>query len=113
MTAPEFGGTFFDVARCDGAKMYWGARGVIRYSKWSGERTLECYPDRQGFTADDTTDKPAFVNFINEELFPLLERKVKQYSTERIKLTSKDGRFRAIAEDRNSGGYLYIGAWAV
>lgn len=112
MTSPEFGGTFFDVARADGAKMYWGARGVIRYSRYDNERTLEVYPDRQGFTADDTTDKPAFVDFINDELFPFLEKKVKQYSTERIKLESADGRFRALAEDRNSGGYLYIGAWA-
>ena len=113
MKAPEFGGVFFNLAQCDGAKMYWGARGAIRYNSRTKKRDLEIYPDRQGFTADDTTDKPAFVRFINEELIPLLERKVKQYSTERIKLTSEDGRFRAIAEDRNSGGYLYVGAWAV
>ncbi len=113
MTAPEFGGTFFDVARCMGAKMYWGARGVIRYNSYYKTRALEIYPDRQGFTADDPTDKPAFVDFINNELIPHLEEKVKLYATRQIKLTSADGRFHAIAEDRNSGGYLYVGAWAV
>lgn len=113
MTAPEFGGTFFDVARCMGAKMYWGARGAIRYDRYAKKRTLEIYPDRQGFTADDTTDKPAFVDFINNELIPTLEEKVRLYSTQRIKLESADGKFKALAEDRNSGGYLYVGAWAV
>lgn len=113
MVCPEFGGTFFDVARCDGAKMYWGARGAIRYNRYSKTRELEIYPDRQGFTADDTADKPAFIDFLNNELIPLLETKVKQYSTERIKLESADGKFKALAEDRSSGGYLYVGAWAV
>lgn len=101
------------MARCDGAKMYWGARGVIRYSNYTKKRDLEIYPDRQGFTADDTTDKPAFVDFINNELIPHLEKNVRLYSTERIKLESADGKFKALAEDRNSGGYLYVGAWAV
>lgn len=113
MTAPVFGGTFFDVAQAMGAKMYWGARGAIRYNSYTKKRDLEIYPDRQSFTADDTTDKPAFVDFINEELIPHLEEKVRLCSTGRIKLESADGRFKALAEDRNSGGYLYVGAWAV
>lgn len=113
MTAPVFGGTFFNVAQSMGAKMYWGARGAIRYDHYTKKRTLEIYPDRQGFTADDTTDKPAFVDFINNELIPHLEKKVKQCATERIKLENADGKFKALAEDRNSGGYLYVGAWAV
>ena len=53
------------------------------------------------------------MDFINNELIPHLEEKVRMYSTERIKLESADGKFKALAEDRNSGGYLYIGAWAV
>lgn len=113
MTAPEFGGTFFDVALGMGAKMYWGARGAIRYDRYTKKHALEIYPDRQGFTADDPTDKGAFVDFINHELIPCLEKKVKLCATRQIKLTSADGRFHAIAEDRNSGGYLYVGAWAV
>lgn len=113
MNAPEFGGTFFNVAQAMGAKMYWGARGAIRYDRYTKKRSLEIYPDRQGFAADDTTNKPAFVDFINSELIPVLEKKVRARDTQRIKLESADGKFKALAEDRNSGGYLYVGAWSV
>lgn len=107
MKQPEFGGMFFDQAQEQGAVMYWGARGAIR------NRRLEIYPDRQGFTADSTENKGAFVGWINDHLIPYLEQRVKQYNTKRIEAHDKAGRFHAVAEDRDSGGYLYIGAWAI
>ena len=105
MNKPEFGGTFFDEAQEQGAVMYWGARGAIR------NRRLELYPDRQGFTADDAERKQEFVDWLNETLIPYLEKRVKEHNTERIEVSNRDGTFQCRAEDRNSGGYLYIGAW--
>lgn len=113
MNRPEWGAMFFDEAVEQGAKMFWGARGAIRYSRYNHLRDLELYPDRQSFTADDTAEKPDFVEWINGTLIPYLEKRVKGYDTEEIRLNSDDGRFYAVAEDRNSGGYLYIGAWAI
>ena len=112
MNNPEWGAMFFNDAVNSGAKMFWGARGAIRYSRYDGTRNLEIYPDRQSFVADDATNKEAFVDFINDELIPALEMDVKCYDTKHIDIVSADGRFKAVAEDRNSGGYLYIGAWA-
>lgn len=112
MNRPEWGAMYFDSAVEQGARMFWGARGAIRYSKWSG-RVFELYPDRQSFVADDQENKGAFVDWINDHLIPYLERSVKEYNTKHVEAHSKDGRFCAVAEDRNSGGYLYIGAWEV
>ena len=112
MNSPEWGAMFFDQAVEAGAKMFWGARGAIRYSRYSMTRDLELYPDRQSFVADDTLYKPAFVDFINYDLIPFLDRNVEHYSTKHIELHSEDGSFHAVAEDRSSGGYLYIGAWS-
>lgn len=107
MNRPEWGAMYFDRAVEEGATMYWGARGAIR------DRKLEIYWDRQSFVADDATDKADFVAWINDHLIPYLEKQVKLNSTENIEAHNKDGRFHAVAQDRNSGGYLYIGAWAV
>lgn len=98
---------YFDSAVEQEAKMFWGARGVIR------DRKLEIYWDRQSFVADDTTDKPEFVRWINDTVIPYLELNVKKYNTKHLKTERyfNGGRFQAVADDRNSGGYLYIGAW--
>jgi len=96
---------------CD-PKLCWGARGVIRYSNFTKKRNLELYPDRQSFyMADGAEGKQSFIAWINEELIPLLETKVRQYNTSHIEYISEDGKYHAVAEDRSSGGYLYIGAW--
>lgn len=105
MNKPEFGGMFFDEAQEQGAVMYWGARGAIR------NRRLEIYPDRQGFTADCDERKQEFLHWLNNDLIPFLERQVEARKTEHIVASNRDGHFRCVAEDRNSGGYLYIGAW--
>lgn len=112
MNRPEFGAMFFDEAVENGATMFWGARGVIRYNRYTHKREFELYPDRQDFTADDTTAKLEFVDWINEKLIPFLESRVEEYDTAHLWCHNRDDRFHAMAEDRNSGGYLYIGAWA-
>ena len=93
-------------------KMFWGARGAIR-KNYNGTSRLELYPDRQSFArdADAKKSKSDFVEWINNTLIPILEQRVKNGSTFHIELTSSDGCFGAVAEDRDSGGYLYIGAW--
>lgn len=112
MNRPEWGAMYFDSAAEHGARMFWGARGAIRNRLHSG-RELELYPDRQSFVADDQENKADFVDWINDHLIPYIEKRVKQFSTENIEAHSKDGRFHAVAQDRNSGGYLYIGAWSI
>lgn len=108
MNKPDFGGMFFDEAVKDGAKMYWGARAVI-----NRQRGIEIYRDRQEYTADDETDKEEFFDWLNNGMIPAIEKCVKEYRTGRILTCDKTDRFFAVAEDRNSGGYLYIGAWAL
>ena len=105
MNKPEWGAMFFDEAVEHGAVMYWGARGAIVRGR------LELYPDRQSFTADDVEHKQEFVEWINDRLIPHLEQRVKKHDTARIFVSNADGSFQCRAEDRNSGGYLYIGAW--
>lgn len=112
MNMPEWGAMFYDEAVKHGAKMFWGARGVIRYDRYENKRRLELYPDRQSFVADDTEQKSAFVDWINDELIPCLDGCVRAYDTKHVELESNDRKFHALAEDRNSGGYFYIGAWA-
>ena len=112
MNNPEWGAMFFDEAVKQGAKMFWGARGAIRYNNIRHKRELELYPDRQSFTADDTTDKADFVSFINDEAIPRMEELVRKHDAEHILTISKKplAAFKCVAEEH--GGYLYIGAWA-
>ena len=109
MNKPEFGAMFFDKAVEQGAKMFWGARGAIR------DRKLEIYWDRQSFVADDQADKPEFVRWINDTVIPYLELNVKKRNTKHLKTERyfNGGNFHAVADELNSGGYLYIGAWEV
>lgn len=94
-------------------KLFWGARGVIVYSRFDQKRRLDLYSDRQSFCMEDEAEgKEEFVDWINHELIPLLETKVRRYDTAHIECASANGKYHAIAEDRSSGGYLYIGAWA-
>ena len=119
MNRPEWGAMFFDRAVEDGAVMFWGARGAMRYhaggyyNNYRSSRELELYPDRQSFVADNDIWKPLFVEWINEKVIPALEKCVRIYmNTSHIEIDSDDGNFHAVAENRDSGGYLYIGAWS-
>ena len=91
--------------------MYWGGRGIITYSRYSGERGLDIPWDRQSFECDDPTNKEEFMDWLNDHAIPYLVSRVQQYSTKHIECSNRDGRFHCIAEDRNGSGYLYIGAW--
>ena len=87
-------------------KLYWGARAII------SEGYVELLPDRQSFRmADDVTEeeKQAFLNWINEDAWPILNHHVAQNHTEHIELINPKKGYRLRAEDRDSGGYLYIG----
>lgn len=108
MTKPEWGAMWFDAAMNDGAVMYWGARAVI-----NRQRGIEIYRDRQSFTADDETDKDEFVRWINDSLIPLIEQYAKKYKRGPVLTSDWTGRFFAEMDDRNSGGYIYVGAWAI
>lgn len=108
MNRPEWGAMYFDNAVEQGAKMFWGARAVI-----NRQRGIEIYRDRQNFVADDETDKEAFFEWLNDKAIPAIEKCIREYRTEHIIVGSPLGKnYSCIAEDRNSGGYLYIGAWA-
>ena len=76
MNTPEWGATFFDNAVQRGAKMYWGARGAIRFSKYDLKRFLDLYPDRQSFVADNPNRKEEFVDWLNHHVIPYLEKRV-------------------------------------
>lgn len=112
MNRPEWGAMFFDEAVDQGARMFWGARGAIRFNNYTRKRELEIYPDRQSFTADDITDKRDFVKFINDEVIPRMEEQVRKRDAGHVLIISKKplAAFKCVAEER--GGYLYVGAWA-
>ena len=108
MNRPEWGAMYFDKAVEQGAKMFWGARAVI-----NRQRGIEIYRDRQNFVADDDADKEAFFVWLNNDVIPTLEKCVRTGNTYKIIVGSPLAKnYSCIAEDRNSGGYLYIGAWA-
>ena len=98
----------------ENCKMAWGARAIIKYNRYSDERDIDIPWDRQSFARDDDCrmDKDDFVYWINNSAIPHLESKVKKYDTKHIELHSDGGHFHCVAEDRSSGGYLYIGAWS-
>ena len=108
MNRPEWGAMFFDDAVNSGAVMFWGARAVI-----NRQRGIEIYRDRQNFTADDETDKQEFVKWINEGLIPIIAQYAKKYKHGPLITCDATGRFTATMDGRNSGGYIYVGAWAL
>ncbi len=100
-------------------KMYWGARAIVR-DRWNGTWALDIPQNRQCFEQLDGSrmDKDDFIDWINSEVIPTLEEKVKQGSFIRWEdiavVISDSGAFRCEATPKNSGGgYLYIGCWEV
>ena len=88
--------------------LYWGARAIIT----SG--IVDLLPDRQSFQrADHVTDdeKDEFVVWLDKQAIPYLNQRIKAHDTSHIELHSRDDSFHCIAEDHDSGGYLYIGAY--
>ena len=92
-------------------KLYWGGRAIITYSRYSGERGLDIPRDRQCFMAENDNNQNEFMEWLNDRAIPYLIKCVKNRDTGRIVCANRSGNFHCVAEDRNSGGYLYIGAW--
>lgn len=91
-------------------RCWWGARAIIT------RRNFELLPDRQCAEFNCTPEeKRKFISFINSVIIPDLENATKRGDTSLIHKvydTVEDGNsITLIAQDRNSGGYLYIGAW--
>lgn len=89
-------------------RIYWGARAIITGG------VVDLLPDRQSFTMANGVgqdEKDEFVAWIDKQALPYLNRRVKERDTAHIEFASTDDRYLCVAEDRNSGGYLYIGAY--
>ena len=88
-------------------RIYWGARAII------SEGFVDLLWDRQSFASHPSVDeeeKDEFTAWLDKQALPYLNRRVKERTTAHIEFKSRDGRYLCIAEDRKSGGYLYIGA---
>ena len=89
-------------------KLWWGARAIATDRKHG----IDIPYDRQNFEGDkDSPDKKDFFDWLNNVAIPELDRRFKNYENVNIEFDSDDERFRLVADDRSSGGYLYIGAW--
>lgn len=89
-------------------RIFWGARAIIT------EDTVDLLPDRQSFNTAVDVDKPEismFLAWANKRALPYLNQLVKKHDTAHIEFASQDGSYFCVAEDRGSGGYLYIGAY--
>ena len=88
--------------------LYWGARAIITGG------FVDLLPNRQSFQrAESVTDdeKDEFVAWLDKQAIPYLNRPVKVHEAAHIEFHSRDDSFHCFAEDRSSGGYLYIGAY--
>ena len=89
-------------------RIYWGARAIIT------DGVVDLLPDRQSFNAaaDVSKDeKDEFVAWLDKQAIPYLNQRVQSHDTSHIEFSSRDNHYFCVAEDRNSGGYLYIGAY--
>ena len=89
-------------------KLWWGARAIATNRKYG----LDIPWDRQNFEGDkDSPDKDDFFYWLNHVAIPELDNRFKKYETKEISFDSENGCFHCEADDHDSGGYLYIGAW--
>lgn len=89
-------------------RIYWGARAIIT------EGFVDLLPDRQSFQSEADVGKDErdeFFAWVNMQALPYLNRRIKEHNTAHIEYKSRDDRYVCIAEDRNSGGYIYIGTY--
>lgn len=87
-------------------KLWWGARAII--TKYG----LDIPRDRQNFEGDKTSDDlDDFFWWINNCAIYQIEESIKKGKTKNISIESDAGCYHCEADDHNSGGYLYIGAW--
>lgn len=87
-------------------ELWWGARAIIT----SGE--IDIPMGRQNFEGDKTSENiDDFFWWLNNIAMPELNRCIKKGKTKNIHISSEGGCYHCEADDKNSGGYLYIGAW--
>lgn len=86
-------------------KCWWGARAIANRGQ------LELLYDRQSseFNCNENS-KAEFIHFINGTIIPDLEQVVRKHKTQKTHMSYSNGVMLEF-DDRNSGGYLYIGAW--
>lgn len=89
-------------------KLWWGARAIATNRNYG----IDIPYDRQNFEGDkDSPDKDEFFYWLNNVAIPELNKRFRNYETMKISFESESGCFHCEADDRSSGGYLYIGAW--
>ena len=90
-------------------KLWWGARAIATDRKYG----LDIPWNRQNFEGNgDDLDKEDFLYWLNNVALPKIDKMFKSYeSTKGISIDSENGCFHCEADDKCSGGYLYIGAW--
>lgn len=87
-------------------ELWWGARAIVTKYR------LDIPRDRQNFEGDKAASAD-FIQWINDVALPYIEDECIPRKTKNISIDSDDGRYHCEADDRNSGGYLYIGAWTI
>ena len=90
-------------------KLWWGARAIIT------QGYVDIPWDRKNFDGDkDSPELDDFFSWINNVAMPKVEGCVETrkwgYGI-KLSFNSEDGRFHLEADTKESGGYLYIGAW--
>ena len=98
-------------------RQWWGARALLERDKKGWHFTL--LPDRQNYERSEgvtDTDHDDFFFWLSHEMDAALQKRVHDDYAFRgndilFTLDSQAGRFHCEARTRNSGGYLYIGAW--
>lgn len=89
-------------------RIYWGARAIITGG------VVYLLPDRQSFAMHPSVskdEKDEFTAWLDKQALPYLNQRVTERDTAHVEFKSRDDRYICIAEDRSSGGYLYIGAY--
>lgn len=91
--------------------LFWGARAIIKTGKYAG---IDIPWDRQSFRGDRDSAGP-FQDWVNDSLKTLdgLVKEKCNFALVDLNMTleSKENGFVLKADTRQSGGYLYIGAW--
>lgn len=89
-------------------ELWWGARAIIT------TREIDIPMGRQNFEGDKNNEYTnGFFWWLNNIAIPYLNECIKKGNTKNLSIDTEDGRFHCEADDKNSGGYLYIGAWTV
>jgi len=89
-------------------ELWWGARAIIT------TREIDIPMGRQNFEGDKTSKSmDDFFWWLNNVAMPHLNECIKKGKTKNLNIDSDTGYFHCEADDKDSGGYLYIGAWTV